>query len=258
MSAPCVANKKRPAADAAAGQCAKKCATSSVAAPTPAGVSGWQYPPLPMGMMPPMAMGGMPFCMPTAPFFPFMGMGMMPPFMGMMLPGMAMAAAAASASAAGMAGACGPVASMSHIAGMPGCGWPMPFTAPATAAVAPARSNSGLSSAVPSASCAQSVLSSGIQSPASPPPIASSPGSVCNDSSERPPEDDEFAEFIANYLQAGESDPDAGLKMFSIPSNSGHSECSDDTTDNEPTGLTRSDSLLNLLGGDLPELSGLC
>ncbi|GFR48826.1 hypothetical protein Agub_g10779 [Astrephomene gubernaculifera] len=266
MSAtPNVTTKKRSMPETASpcGPASKKTAKDGVSWPTTtsaSGIPGWQYPPLPMGMMPPM-----PFCMPGNPFFPFMGM--FPPFW---LPAAAMAAAsmpalaAASAASSSVSGACMSAPSM----------WPMmpcgAMAPPAVAvSVAPngfARTSSETSSAIaiPSASCTNSAPSSGIiQAPASPLPLATSPGSVCNGSVNHPPEDDEFASFIDSFLRSGDSDlTDAaitsGLKLFQPPSEAHNNNEAGEVVVETAGGLSRSDSqsLLNFLGADL-ELSGL-
>ncbi|GLC40628.1 hypothetical protein PLESTF_001019000 [Pleodorina starrii] len=242
------------------------------------------YPPLPMGMIPPI-----PYCMPG--MFPFMGM--FPPFW---LPAAAMAATTmpALAANASVATALPGVAGM--VAQAAGPMWPAAMLSACTTAAqpllqattapmqAPARASSGVSSAaaLPSTSCSNSAPTAGaVQASSSPPlvgsPTAASPVSVCNgglpEQQQQQPEDDEFANFIDSILHDG-SDQDLLLRCGGIDLadqhdgglavlhagdllSSGGSNCSEGTTDDDRC-LTRSDShsLLSLLGPDIG-LTGL-
>ncbi|GIL92657.1 hypothetical protein Vretimale_19464 [Volvox reticuliferus] len=268
--------KKRVASDTTASVCqlSKKPAKDATwpAAGPMTGVPGWQYPPLPMGMIPPV-----PYCMPGNPFFPFMGM--FPPFW---LPAAAMAAAtmpalaAASAANVGMSAAVPGISGAAVLQSNTPAMWPMmPCTAavqPIPGATAPTQvttcTSSGVSSAaaIPSTSCTNSVPTVGVvQSPPSPLPLAASPVSVCNSGLQQQPEDLEFANFIDSFLLSedgedvlrGSSGDIAGPQIADLLS-SGGSNSSDATTD-EGASLPRCDSLclLSLLGPDdigLPDL----
>ncbi|GIL57489.1 hypothetical protein Vafri_12715 [Volvox africanus] len=262
-------SKKRVACETAASVCqlSKKPAKDATwpAAGPMTGVPGWQYPPLPMGIIPPV-----PYCMPGNPFFPFMGM--FPPFW---LPAAAMAAATMPALAAASAANGGMTAAVPGIPGAPvlqpstSTMWPMMTC---TAAVQPITAatctSSDISSAaaIPSTSCTTSVPTVGVvQSPPSPPPLAASPVSVCNSGLQQQPEDLEFANFIDSFLLSddGEDMLHGGGGDMDDPRiadliSSGASNSSDATT-HDGVCLTRNDPLclLNLLVSDdigLPDM----
>ncbi|GLI67973.1 hypothetical protein VaNZ11_012309 [Volvox africanus] len=262
-------SKKRVACETAASVCqlSKKPAKDAAwpAAGPMTGVPGWQYPPLPMGMIPPV-----PYCMPGNPFFPFMGM--FPPFW---LPAAAMAAATMPALGAASAANVGMTAAVPGIPGAPmlqpstSTMWPMmTCTAAIQPMTAATYTSSGISSAaaIPSASCTNSVPTVGvIQSPPSPPPLAASPVSVCNSGLQQQPEDLEFANFIDSFLLSEDSEDvlhgsggDIDEPRIADLVSSGASNSSDATTD-EGVCLTRSDSycLLSLLGPDEIDLPGI-
>ncbi|EFJ49473.1 hypothetical protein VOLCADRAFT_104338 [Volvox carteri f. nagariensis] len=273
-----IPSKKRAAADGSAVLCqaSKKTAMDMTwpASGSMGSIPGWQYPPLPIGMIPPM-----PYCMAGNPFFPFMGM--FPPFW---LPAAAMAAAAMPALAAASAtntcvapvvpnipgSATGPTAAAVMWPMMSGTVASQPVSSVAAPMPVPARSNSGASSptAIPSASCTNTVPTVGAgRSAASPPLLAASPGSVCNGGLQQPSEDPEFANFIDSFLLSEDGDlalhggdgdlampfPD-GMKVFQSGDflSSGGSNASDATTDDVAC-LARNDShcLLSLLGDDI-------
>ncbi|KXZ55680.1 hypothetical protein GPECTOR_2g1230 [Gonium pectorale] len=178
---------------------------------------------------------------------------------------MPLVGAGAAAAMPGFTGAC-PLQAAGAMWSLMGCAPVPPAAAPAVPGGAPERACSAASSdiAFPSTSCSNSVPTiGGISAPASPPPLAASPVSVCNGSSDLPAEDDEFATFIDSFLRSGDSElTDAaissGLFKDAGASTSGDSGASA-TVPEEEACLTRSDShnLLHLLGSDL-DVPGIC
>ncbi|PNH12844.1 hypothetical protein TSOC_000171 [Tetrabaena socialis] len=256
-SAMMVQRKRPQQPDAAA--CGVKKVKAELAPSLPAlahgGLAGWTYPTvLPPTMPIGMPFGGMasPMFSPACnPFFPFMGMGMFPPFW---MPTAAMAATLPAAMAASVALSAGTstMPAMGTVpTSVPCAMWPgMMPCAMAMAGASAAPSVSGVA-VFPTTSCTSSEPTAvGFTSPASPSLAAASPVSVCNASSEHQPEDDEFVNFIDSFLSGGDSECAEGMAVFQKagPASSG-SNSSEDTTDEEPC-LTRSDSLMNLLGED--------
>ncbi len=273
---PCNVTKKRTIESSSGANCVKKAKQQHAAVPSTctaqqmaqmaasmgamaASMGAMQLPMMPpmgmMGMMPPM-----PGMLPGMFFPPAMGMGMpfCPPFCSpfsftAMAGAMAAATSAPAPSAVDPAASTGPTQSTTTTVPPavdslgPFCGFaPMAVPQPQQAAsVMAARTASGVSSQLfPSASCSNSF-------PAPPaellPPRADSPGSVCNDRAERV-EDDEFANFIDSFLKNDDAELAGTLFQSSASSDSNGA--------GEEGGLARSDSLLNLLGTDLDQLSG--